>query len=65
MKEYFPDIGSGYAEATLQQVLDMDVSNDFSFDFDDPAAHIHQYEISAGLKEDRENNWPDGHREFI
>ena len=33
IKDYFPDIGSGYAEATLQQVLDMDVSNNFSFDF--------------------------------
>lgn len=65
MKEYFPDIGSGYAEATLQQVLDMDVSNDFSFDFNDPTAHVHQYEVSVGLKEDRENKWPDGHREYI
>ena len=65
MKEYFPDIGSGYAEATLQQVLDMQVTNEFSFDFDDPNAHIHQYEVSAGFKPDVENKWPEGHRGFI
>ena len=65
MKEYFPDIGSGYAEATLQQVLDMHVTNEFSFDFDDPNAHIHQYEVAAGFKPDIENKWPDGHRGFI
>ena len=65
MKDYFPDIGSGYAEATLQQVLDMDVSNNFSFDFNDPNAHIHQYEVAAGFKPDTDNKWPDGHRGFI
>eukprot|EP01051_Picozoa_sp_SAG22_P002300 SAG22_NODE_101_length_20519_cov_15.588002_16_plen_190_part_00 len=28
--DYLPEIGSGYAAATLQQVLDMDVTNSFS-----------------------------------
>jgi len=65
MKEYFPDIGSGYAEATLQQVMDMDVSNNFSFDFSDPDAHIHQYEVAAGFKPDIENKWPNGKKGFI
>ena len=65
MKGYFTDIGSGYEESTLQQVLDMDVSNNFSFDFNDPNAHIHQYEVAAGYKADVENKWSEGHRGFI
>ena len=29
VSHYLPEIGSGYASATLQQVIDMDVSNNF------------------------------------
>jgi CubicO group peptidase (beta-lactamase class C family) len=65
MKEYFPDIGSGYAEATLQQVLDMDVSNDYDGNFDDLNSDAYRYEIAAGFKPDIENKWPDGHRGYI
>ena len=64
-KEYIPDIGSGFAEATLQQVLDMDVSYNFDYDFGNPDADVHKYEISAGFKPDIENNWPEGHRGYI
>jgi len=65
MKEYIPDIGSGYAEATLQQVLDMDVSNDYDGNFDDPNSDAYRYEFAAGFKPDIENKWPNGHRGFI
>jgi CubicO group peptidase (beta-lactamase class C family) len=65
MKEYFPDIGSGYAEATLQQVLDMDVSNNYDGNFDDLNSDAYRYEIAAGFKPDIENKWPDGHRGYI
>jgi len=65
MKEYFPDIGSGYAEATLQQVLDMDVTNNFYGNFNDPDSDDYKYEFAAGFKPDIENKWPDGHRGFI
>ena len=65
MKDYFPDIGSGFAEATLQQVLDMDVSYNFNYDFSNPNAHIHEYEVAAGFKPDIENKWPNGHRGYI
>lgn len=34
--DYIPEIGSGYARATIQQVLDMDVVNVFNEDYDDP-----------------------------
>lgn len=33
---YLPEIGSGYAAATLQQVLDMDVINNFNEDYSTP-----------------------------
>ncbi len=65
MKEYFPDIGSGYAEATLQQVLDMDVTNNFYGNFNDPDSDDYKYEFAAGFKPDIENKWPNGHRGFI
>jgi len=65
MKEYFPDIGSGYAEATLQQVLDMDVTNNFYGNFNDPDSDDYKYEFAAGFKPDTENKWPNGHRGFI
>ena len=34
IKDYIPEIGSGYAEATIQQVLDMDVINNFDENYD-------------------------------
>ena len=33
---YLPEIGSGYRSATVQQVLDMDVANDYREDYHDP-----------------------------
>jgi len=33
---YLPEIGSGYAEATVQQVLNMDLMNNFNEDYSDP-----------------------------
>jgi CubicO group peptidase (beta-lactamase class C family) len=36
--DYIPEIGSGYAAATIQQVLDMDVVNVFNEDYDDPCS---------------------------
>ena len=65
MKEYIPDIGSGYAEAKFQQVLDMDVSNDYDGNFDDLNSDAYKYETGAGWKPDVENKWPEGHRGFI
>ncbi len=33
VSHYIPEIGTGYAEATIQQVLDMDVINNFAEDY--------------------------------
>jgi len=36
VSDYLPDIGSGYARATIQQVLNMDLINNFKEDYSDP-----------------------------
>jgi len=36
VSDYLPDVGSGYAGATIQQVLDMDVINNFNEDYSTP-----------------------------
>jgi len=47
---YIPEIGSGYAEATIQQVLDMDVLNDFTEDYSDPYCAVYLAEAAAGWR---------------
>jgi hypothetical protein len=47
---YIPQIGSGYADATLQQVLNMDVVNDYSEDFADPRASYFVHEEAMGWR---------------
>lgn len=47
---YIPEIGSGYATATLQEVLDMNVFNDYSEDFTDPNATYYQHEEAMGWR---------------
>ncbi|MDI9409024.1 MAG: serine hydrolase domain-containing protein [Candidatus Pacebacteria bacterium] len=44
VKDYIPEICSGYSEATLQQVLNMDVQNDYSEDWSDPRATVYRFE---------------------
>ncbi|CUH46963.1 serine hydrolase domain-containing protein [Ruegeria atlantica] len=48
--QYLPDIGTGYREATVQALLDMAVSNDFSEDYDDPHADCYDEEIALGWR---------------
>jgi CubicO group peptidase (beta-lactamase class C family) len=48
--DYLPDIGSGYSTATIQQVLDMDVINDYSEDYSDPLASSYIHEVSMGWR---------------
>ena len=48
--EYLPDIGTGYADATVQSLLDMAVSNDFSEDYSDPNSDCYTEEIALGWR---------------
>lgn len=48
--DYLPEIGEGYAEATVQQLLDMNWSNDYSEEFTDPEADVWRHEWVAGWR---------------
>ncbi len=47
---YLPDIGSGYAKARIQDLLDMNVENDFSEDYQDPLSDCYNEEIALGWR---------------
>lgn len=47
---YIPDIGSGYAGATIQQVLNMDVENDYYEDYADPHSSSYTHEVCMGWR---------------
>lgn len=48
--DYLPDIGAGYRQATVQSLLDMAVSNDFSEDYSDPNSDCYTEEIALGWR---------------
>jgi CubicO group peptidase (beta-lactamase class C family) len=50
VRHYLPDIGSGYATATVQDVLDMNVVNDYSEDYSDPYASVFLHEAAMGWR---------------
>lgn len=50
VSHYIPEIGSGYAAATLQSVLDMNVVNEYSEDFTDPTAAYYEHEEAMGWR---------------
>jgi len=50
VKHYVPEIGSGYADATLQQVLNMDVVNEYSEDFANPETTYYRHEEAMGWR---------------
>jgi CubicO group peptidase (beta-lactamase class C family) len=62
---YLPEIGSGYADATLQQVLNMDVVNDYSEDFADPQAAYYAHEEAMGWRLPRDAEHEETQRSFI
>ncbi|WP_018099518.1 serine hydrolase domain-containing protein [Sinorhizobium meliloti] len=47
---YLPWIGSGYAAATVQQVMNMDVANDYSEDYSNPYATVFAHEEAMGWR---------------
>lgn len=48
--DYLPEIGNAYSDATVQQVLDMNWSNDYSEDFADPESDVWHHEWVAGWR---------------
>ncbi len=47
---YLPNIGLGYATAKLQDLLDMNISNDFSEDYSNPSSDCYTEEIALGWR---------------
>jgi CubicO group peptidase (beta-lactamase class C family) len=62
---YVPDIGSGYAGTTIQQVLNMDVVNDYSEDYSDPFASSYTHEVSMGWRLPIESEVDEPQSEFL
>ncbi|MDG1999537.1 MAG: serine hydrolase [Amylibacter sp.] len=48
--DYLPFIGSGYAQARVQSLLDMAVTNDFTEDYADPQSDCYAEEIALGWR---------------
>jgi CubicO group peptidase (beta-lactamase class C family) len=65
VSQYLPEIGSGYAEATIQQVLDMDVINDFSEDYSDPYSSVYLSEAAMGWRRAPTGQGAPTMREFL
>ena len=50
VKSYIPEIGSGYAEAPVRDVLDMNVANDYTEDYEDAHTSALEQEVSMGWR---------------
>jgi CubicO group peptidase (beta-lactamase class C family) len=50
VSHYLPDIGTGYADATIQDVLDMNAINDYSDDYNGPFATVFLQEAAIGWR---------------
>lgn len=65
IKDHLPEIGSGYAEATLGDVLQMNVVNDYGEDSRDPMSKAFVHHIAKGLRLPREDQSDLTNREFL
>ncbi len=51
VSDYLPELGEGaYGDATLRNVLDMEVGIDFNEDYDDPDADIRRFAYASGMR---------------
>ena len=48
--DHLPEIGSGYADATVQDVMDMNIVNDYSEDYSDPLTTALQHGAAMGWR---------------
>ena len=65
VRHYLPDIGSGYAAARVQDVLDMNVINDYSEDYADPNAAVFVQEAAFGWRLPGPGQPEISNREFV
>mgnify|MGYP001407402430 FL=1 len=65
ISKYLPNIGTGYAEATIQDVLDMNIENAYSEDYTDPFTSSYLHEPVCGWRLPKNLNEKIGQEEFL
>jgi len=65
VRDYLPEIGSGYADAAIQNVLDMNVVNDYSEDYSDPHTTALNHNTSMGWRLPAADTRLTSNREFL
>ena len=65
ISKYLPNIGTGYAEATIQDVLDMNIQNAYSEDYTDPYTSSYLHEPVCGWRIPNDLNEKIGQEEFL
>ena len=63
--DYLPEIGSGYADAIIQNVLDMNIVNDYSEDYSDLHTTALLHNASMGWRLPAANTSPTSNRDFL
>ena len=62
---YIPEIGSGYAKATVQQVLDMNLENSYSEDYTDNTSASFRHETTLGWRLPTEEVQEESQQDFL
>ena len=65
ISKYLPNIGTGYAKATIQDVLDMNIENAYSEDYTDPYTSSYMHEPVCGWRLPKDLNEKIGQEEFL
>ncbi|MEM7270667.1 MAG: serine hydrolase domain-containing protein [Pseudomonadota bacterium] len=65
VKHYLPEIGSGYAEASVQDVLNMNIENEYTEDYSDPFATSFAHEVAIGWRLPTETSPQQTQKEFL
>ena len=65
MTDYVPEVAKGYKNATVQQVLNMDVENDYEEDFDNPQSLYYQHEAAIGWRIPPDPSHEESNKEFL
>ncbi|ESW65309.1 beta-lactamase family protein [Mesorhizobium sp. C280B] len=65
VRTYLPEIGTGYAEATVRAVADMNVANNFTEEYEDTQAAIYAFDAAFGWRLPPEGAKEETTRSFI
>ncbi|CDX14568.1 Beta-lactamase class C and other penicillin binding proteins [Mesorhizobium sp. ORS 3324] len=65
VRTYLPEIGTGYAEATIKSVADMNVANDFTEDYGDSSARINAMRVAMGWRLPKGDEKEESIRSFL